>query len=119
MLGLLLAVAEHDHVIGVPDRDRGPWPGGPGARAGGLVTAPGGLLQPVQRDVQQARADHAALRSSLRGWREALARLEHARLQPAPDHVPGRERSESSEKMIMIDAVRSEERRVGTEGRSR
>ena len=23
LLGLLLAVAEHDHVVGVPDRDRG------------------------------------------------------------------------------------------------
>jgi hypothetical protein len=31
--GLLLAVAEHDHVIGVPDRDRGAWHDLPGASA--------------------------------------------------------------------------------------
>ena len=60
-LGLLLAVAEHDHVVGVPDRDRGAWLGGPGLLAAGVVTDPGGLLQPVQRDVQQARADRTAL----------------------------------------------------------
>ena len=29
LLGLLLAVAEHDHVVGVPDRDRGPCAWGP------------------------------------------------------------------------------------------
>ena len=49
--------------------------------------------------------DHTALRGSLLGGREPLARLEHARLQPAGDHVPGRERPDGSEKMIMIDAV--------------
>ena len=53
--GLLLAVAEHDHVIGIPDRDRGTRHGLPGVNTGGLVTDPGGLLQPVQRDVQKAR----------------------------------------------------------------
>ncbi len=51
------------------------------------------------------RSHHAALRSSLRGRREALARLEHARLQPARDHVPGRERPEGGEKTLMIDLV--------------
>ena len=54
LAGLLLAVAEHGHVVGVPDQDRGTWLGFPGPGAGGLVTDPGGLLQPVQRDVQQA-----------------------------------------------------------------
>src|SRR5712692_10414868 len=29
LFGLLLAVAEHDHVVGVPDRDRGPSLGVP------------------------------------------------------------------------------------------
>jgi hypothetical protein len=42
-------------VIGVPDRHRGTGHGLPGMDAGGLVPDPGGLLQPVQRDVQQAR----------------------------------------------------------------
>jgi len=54
LFGLLLAVAEHDHVVGVPDRDRGACHGFPGVGAGGLAADPGGLLQPVQRDVQQA-----------------------------------------------------------------
>ena len=54
LFGLLLAVAEHDHVVGVPDRDRGPSLGAPGAQAASPVADPGGLLQPVQRDVQQA-----------------------------------------------------------------
>ena len=54
LFGLLLAVAEHNHVVGVPDRDRGPSLGAPGAQAASPVADPGGLLQPVQRDVQQA-----------------------------------------------------------------
>jgi hypothetical protein len=103
--GLLLAVAEHDHVIGIPDRDRGSAPGVPGTEAGGLVADPGGFLQPVQRDVQQARRNRAALGSALPGRREPLARLEHARLQPVPDHVPGRERPELAEQEGMIDLV--------------
>ena len=68
LFGLLLAVAEHDHVIGIPDRDRGSAPGVSGTEAGGLVADPGGLLQPVQRDVQQARADRTAL-CAVPSWR--------------------------------------------------
>jgi site-specific DNA recombinase len=49
--------------------------------------------------------DHAALGSSLPGRREPLARLDYARLQPVPDHVPGRERPELREKAGMVDAV--------------
>ena len=37
--------------------------------------------------------DHATLRGSLLGRRELLARLEHPGLQPAPDQIPGGERS--------------------------
>jgi hypothetical protein len=44
--GLPLGVAEHDHVVGVPDRNRGFPPGVPGARVAGPVPDPGGLLQP-------------------------------------------------------------------------
>ena len=36
--------------------------------------------------------DHTALGSPLLGQREPLARLEHARLQPVPDQLPGRGR---------------------------
>jgi DNA invertase Pin-like site-specific DNA recombinase len=39
--------------------------------------------------------DNPALGSSLLRWGEPRARLEHTRLQPAPDHVPGRERPDS------------------------
>jgi len=35
--------------------------------------------------------DHAALWRSFLGWGEPLAGLKHARLQPVPDHLPGRE----------------------------
>ena len=91
-----LAVAEHDHVVGVSDQHRGTSPGIPGVLAGRSVTDPGGLLQPVQRDVQEQRADHAALWSSFLRRREPFARLEHPRFQPACDHVPGGERSEST-----------------------
>ena len=78
-------------------------PGGPGARQ----HDPGPDTEGDHRRDYPLRwgRDHAALRSSLRSRREALARLEHARLQPAPDHVPGRERPGRAEKMIMIDAV--------------
>ena len=48
-----LAVAERDQVIGVPDHHRGTGSGIPGLAAGGLVADPGGLLQPVQRDIQR------------------------------------------------------------------
>ena len=48
-------VAEHDQIVGVSDHDRGAWLGLPGTGAGGRVADPGGLLQPVQRDVQEQR----------------------------------------------------------------
>jgi len=45
-------VAEPDQVIGVSDQHRGTRFGVPGVLAEGDVSNPGGLLQPVQRDVQ-------------------------------------------------------------------
>ena len=49
--------------------------------------------------------DDPALRGALLGRSEPLARLEHARLQPVPDHVPGGERAELRQKMRMVDLV--------------
>ena len=65
----------------------------PGPGAGRAIADPGGLLQPVQRDVQEQRTDHPALGSSLLGRGEPLALLEHARFQPVRGSVPGRETS--------------------------
>ena len=44
--GLLLAVAEHNHVIGVPDRHRRPGYGIPGTGAGGPVRTPAASSSP-------------------------------------------------------------------------
>ena len=53
------------------------------------VADSGGVFHPVQRDVQQQRADHPALRSSLLGRGEP-ALLDHAGLQPSARSVPWR-----------------------------
>ena len=105
LLRLLLAVTQRNKVIGVPDHR---WMAGldlSGAHAGGQVSDSSGRFQPVQRDVEQQRTDHAALGDSLIGWRESLARLEHAGFQPRPDHVPGWEPSECVQKSAVVDSV--------------
>ncbi len=90
LLSLLPGVTARHQIIGVPDQHRAARHRFSGASAG-VVADPGGLLQPVQRDVQEQRTDHAALWRSLLGRREALARLDHPRLQPIGDHSPGGE----------------------------
>jgi hypothetical protein len=45
----------------------------------------GGLLHPVEGDVQQHGADHTALRNAVLGALQ-LSLLDHARLQPLRDH---------------------------------
>jgi site-specific DNA recombinase len=47
--------------------------------------------EPAQSSHLRWRSHRTALGSALPGRREPLARLEHARLQPVPDQVPGRE----------------------------
>ena len=47
---------------------------------------------------------HAALRSSLLGAMQPTL-LDHARLQPLPDHPPGGERAEHGQKVVVGDAV--------------
>ena len=51
----------------------------------------------TEGDMRQSYAlcwgrDHAALWRPFPGWGKPLAGFKHARLQPIPDHVPGRER---------------------------
>ena len=83
LLGLLLAVAEHDHVIGVPDQRPGSPPWSP--RLERRRSCNGPRRPPPARAARRSAGtgNHPALWSSLLGRREPLARLEHARLQPA------------------------------------
>ena len=73
-------------------------------RAGRVVADSGGLLHPVQSDVQQHRADHTALRSSLLGAVQPTV-LDHASLQPLRDHSPRGERAEHRQNVVVGDAV--------------
>ena len=75
-----------------------------GVRAELAVADPGGVLHPVQGNVQQRRGDHPALRGSLLGRGEPTV-LDHARLQPLRDQSPGGERAEHGQKVVMVDAV--------------
>ena len=100
---LLPGVAEGDEIIGVSDQDRAARRDPPGVLAGG-VAGSGGRLHPVQGDVQQHRADHTALRSSLLGAVQPTL-LDHARLQPLRDHSPGGERAEHGQNVVVGDAV--------------
>ena len=97
-------------VVGVSDQHRGARHRLAGIRAGRSVADSGGLLHPVQGDVQQHGADHPALRSSLLGAGQSTV-LDHARLQPLPDHSPGGERAEHGQKVVVGDPV--ERRRPG------
>ena len=58
----------------------------------------------MQGHVQQQRADHPALGSSLLGRGEPAV-LDHPRLQPSGDQFPGRERAELAEQVMMVDPV--------------
>ena len=77
---LMPGMAQSDEIIGVSNQNRGVNRLS-GLNAGRFVSDSSGLLHPVQRDVQQHGADHAALRSSLLS-RSEPAILDHARLQP-------------------------------------
>ncbi len=59
----------------------------------------------MQSGVQQQRADHTALRSSLLGAMQP-ALLDHASLQPLPDHPPRGKRAKLAEDMEVGDAVK-------------
>ena len=61
-----------------------------------LMATPGGLFQPVQSNVQQQRADHTSLRSSLLGCGETSV-LDHPGPQPPLDQAPRRERAKLAE----------------------
>ena len=68
--------------------------------------------EPAQSSSLRWRSHHAALGSSLPGWREPLARFEHPGLQPALDHAPGGKRPERLEEPGVIDLV-ERRRQVG------
>src|SRR5207245_659594 len=93
LLCLPLAVAARNTIVSVSDQDRGVRSSFTDMRAGGLIPNPCGLLQPMERDVHQQRADHTTLWSSLLGRRERSA-FDHPGFQPARDRAPGGERSE-------------------------
>jgi hypothetical protein len=97
---VLPGVAERDEVVGVPDQHRGVRP----RPAFGVVADSGGLLHPVQGDVQQQRAGHTALRNAVLGAMQP-ALLNHARLQPLRDHSPGGERAEHGQDVVVRHAV--------------
>jgi hypothetical protein len=111
LFGLLPGMTAGDQVIGVPDHDRAAGPGIPGVPAGSLIPDPCGLLQPMERHVHHQRTDDTALGSPLPGRREHTV-LDHPGLQPARDHVPGRERPERGEQPRMINLV-ERRRQVG------
>ena len=87
-------------IVGVPDQHRGVR----SRPAFGVVADSGGLLHPVQGDVQQQRADHTALRNAVLGAMQP-ALLDHVRLQPLRDHSPGGERAENGQDVVVSDAV--------------
>ena len=59
-------------LVGVSDQNRGAGGRERGIAARALVPDSGGAFHPVQRHVQQARADHAALGNSLPGHPSGL-----------------------------------------------
>jgi hypothetical protein len=96
LLGLFLGAAQGDQIVGIPDHDGGIPPQLTSMGASELIADPGGPFHPVQGDVQQQGAGHAALGSSLLGRSEA-AILDHPCLQPALDQPPSRERADRLE----------------------
>ena len=86
MLCLLPGMAADHEVVAVTHQHRAARGG---AHPVGAVPHPDRGLHPMQRDVQQQRADHATLWTALFGGREPLPRLEHSRLQPCQNHSPG------------------------------
>ena len=86
-------MTQGDQIVGVSDQHRGARRPSRRRAAPVAVADPGGCFHPVQSNVQQQRADHPALRSSLLGRGEPAV-LDHARLQPLRDQSPGGERAE-------------------------
>jgi hypothetical protein len=93
-------MAERDKIVGIPDQHRGIRP----RPTVGVVADSGGLLHPVQGDVQQQRADHTALRNAVLGAMKPTL-LDHARLQPLRDHPPGGGRAEHADDVVVGELV--------------
>ena len=104
LFGLVPGVTQGDQIVGIPDQNRGARHRFRRHACRLLVSDPGGLFHPVQSNVQQHRAYHPALRSSLLGRGEPTV-LDHTCLQPPGDQSPGGERAELAEQVVMIDSV--------------
>ena len=85
--GLFPADTHDDQIIGVPDHHRGVRHRSPARAVRRGIAGPCGLLDTVQSNVQQRRADHPTLRGSLLG-RGELFLLDHTGGQPLPDLFP-------------------------------
>ena len=69
-----------------------------------IVSDPCGFLHSVQGHVEEQRADHPTLRSSLLGRGEPAA-IHDPGLQPLTDQSPGGEGAESGHEPGVVDAV--------------
>jgi hypothetical protein len=98
-------MAEDGQVVGVSDQHRAARRRHGSIAADVLVADTGGVLHPVQGHVQQAWADHPALRSPLPGRGEPAV-FGHACSQPPGDQFPGWEGAELAEEMIVADPVK-------------
>ena len=62
------------------------------------------MVERVEVNIRQQRADHPALRSSLLG-RGQPAPLDHTGLEPLPDKSPRGERAKGSQETVMVNPV--------------
>jgi hypothetical protein len=93
LLGLLPGVAQGEHIVGVPDQDRGIRHRFPGIFAGGAIANSSGLFHAMQGHIHQRGTDHTALGCSLFGRGEPTL-FDDTGLQPPGDHFPGWEGAE-------------------------
>ena len=101
---LSIAALQDDEVVGVSHQHRSARRHVRPVRVAAQVADSGGFFHPVQRNVQQQRADHPTLRSALLSRGEP-ALLDHASSQPPGDHAPPGEGAEVSQQPLVVDAV--------------
>lgn len=90
-----LAPGDVAHIVRIADHRAAA-----GDTALAAVGDPQGLLQAMQGDVRQQGTDHRALAGPLLG-RVPDAVLDIARLEPLCDQLPGRERPDGSEEVVL------------------
>jgi len=91
-----LGVTQGDQIVGVPENCRAARHRLTGMNTGRLVADPSGLLHPVESNIEQQRADHPALRSSLLGRGEPTfldtPALSQSAISSLAGNVPSRRR---------------------------